>query len=258
MDERTERVLPDLEVRLAEGGSGRPVLILHGGGGPATVVPIAEHLQPAHRVLMPTHPGWNGTPRPAWLDSIDELAMVYLRLLRQSGLSDILVIGSSIGGWLAAQMAVRDLDGLVGRLVLINAVGVEIAGQPMADFFGLSPRGIAEHAYHEPDRFFVDPATLPPERLAQQRSNISTLRALAGEPYMHDPELFGRLKQIRIPALVAWGESDRIATPQYGAEYARALGNARFELIARAGHLPQLERPEELFSLLDAFAAEPA
>jgi pimeloyl-ACP methyl ester carboxylesterase len=128
----------------------------------------------------------------------------------------------------------------------------------MADFFSLTPRGIAEHAYHEPDRFFVDPATLPPERLAQQRANIATLRALAGEPYMHDPKLLARLPQVRIPTLVIWGDSDRIATPAYGAAYARAFGNARFELIDKAGHLPQLERPEALFPLLDAFAAERA
>ena len=253
MIERLARILPDLEVQLAEGGEGPPVLVLHGGGGPATVATIAAHFLPTHRVLMPTHPGWNGMLRPDWLDSIDELAMVYLRLLAQHGLRDVLVVGSSIGGWIAAQMAVRDVGGLVGRLVLIDAVGVEIAGHPIADFFSLTPRGIAEHSYYEPDRFFVDPTTMPPERVALQRTNIASLRALAGEPYMHDPKLLARLRQVQVPTLVVWGDSDRIATPEYGAAYSRGFGNARFELVAKAGHMPQLERPDGLFPLLDAF-----
>lgn len=249
-------ILPDLNVQVAEGGEGPAVLLLHGGGGPATVASIAEHFQSTHRVFMPTHPGWNDTKRPSWLDNIDELAMVYLRFLTQRGLRDVMVIGSSLGGWLAAQMAVRDLGGLISRLVLINAVGIELAEHPMVDFFQLTPRAIAEHSYHEPDRFFVDPGTLPKDRLEQMRANIETLKAIAGKPYMHDPKLLSRLAQVAIPALVLWGQSDRVATSQYGAVYARAFGNGRFELIPEAGHLPQIERPDAVFPLLDVFAHE--
>ena len=243
----------DLELRLGEGGTGRPVLVLHGGGGPRTVAGIAAHFEASHHVLMPTHPGWNGMPRPDWLDSVDELALLYLRLLAQRGLRDVLVIGSSVGGWVAAQMALRDAGGLVGRIVLIDAVGVDLPEHPMTDFFSLTPRGIAEHSYHDPDRFFVDPGTLAPEAVALQRGNMASLRALAGA--MHDPRLLGRLGEVKVPALVVWGESDRIATPAYGRAYAAAFANARFELIAKAGHLPQIEQPEALFALLDPFAA---
>jgi pimeloyl-ACP methyl ester carboxylesterase len=246
------------ELHFAEGGTGKPVLVLHGGGGTATVAEIAQQFETAHHVIMPTHPGWNGTARPAWLDSVDELALLYLRFLAQRGMRDVLVIGSSLGGWLAAQMASRDIGGLVGRIVLIDAVGVAFPEYPMADFFSLTPRGIAEHAYHDPNRFFVDPSTLPPERVALQRGNIATLKALAADPCMHDPNLLGRLHQVQIPALVIWGESDRIATPAYGAAYAKALGNARFELVPKAGHLPQLEQPEATFALIDGFAAPDA
>lgn len=245
-----------LALRLAEGGAGRPVLVLHGGGGPATVAGVAEHFEVGHHVLMPTHPGWNGTQRPDWLDSVDELALLYLRLLAQRGLADVLVIGSSVGGWLAAQMASRDTGGLVGRLVLIDGVGVDLPQHPMADFFSLTPRGIAEHSYHDPDRFFVDPATLPAERLTVQRANIAALKALAADPYMHDPKLLARLPHVQIPTLLIWGESDRIATPDYGAEYARAFGNGRLEIVRGAGHLPQLEQPEATLELLDVFAGE--
>jgi len=253
MIEQATTILPDFELRLAEGGAGRPVLVLHGGGGPATVASIAAHFELTHHVLLPTHPGWNGAARPDWLDSVDELAMLYLRLLAQRGLSDVLVVGSSLGGWLAAQMAARDIGGLVGKLVLIDAVGIDLPQHPMVDFFSLTPRGIAEHSWHDPGRFFVDPATLPPERLAAQRANMATMRALAGEPYMHDPKLLCRLAHVNLPTLVAWGESDRVAPPAYGRAYAQAFANARFELIEGAGHLPQIERPDALFAAIDRF-----
>ena len=255
MTDVTTKLAADLSLTLSEDGQGRPALLLHGGGGPGTVAGLAAHLAASMRVIVPTHPGWNGTPRPDWLDSIDDLAMVYLRYLKQRGLSDVLVVGSSVGGWLAAQMAFRDTGGIVGRLVLIDAGGVDIVGHPMVDFFALDPRGIAEHSYHDPDRFYVDPASLPPERVAAIRGNIATLRVLAGEPYMHDPKLLRRLGEIEVPSLVLWGESDRVFTPAYGRAYAAALPNARFELVARAGHLPQVEQPEATFALIDAFTA---
>jgi pimeloyl-ACP methyl ester carboxylesterase len=246
---------PDQPLTIAEYGTGRPVLVLHGGGGPATIASIAEHLGQAMHVIVPTHPGWNGTPRPDWLDSIDDLAMLYLRYLKRRGLHDVLVIGSSLGGWLAAQMAFRDIGGMIGQLVLIGAVGIDMPEHPMTNFFALDPRGVAEHSYHEPDRFYVDPTTLPAERLAAMRGNTATLRVLAGEPYMHDPKLLRRLNEVQIPALLIWGESDRIVTPQYGAAFAAALPNAKFEIVPRAGHLPQLERPEATFAFIDAFVA---
>jgi pimeloyl-ACP methyl ester carboxylesterase len=241
-----------LDVTLAEAGEGKVVLVLHGGGGPVTVAPIAAHLSPTMHTITPTHPGWNGTARPEWLTGIDDLAMVYLRLLRDRGYRDVTVIGSSIGGWLAAEMAVRDTAGLIGRLVVINGTGIVVPGVTAADFFSLTPRSIAEHAYHEPDKFYVDPASLPPERVAAQRANIATLKLVAGEP---DSKLLRRLALVDVPALVLWGESDRLVTAEYGRAFAAALPHGRFELIERAGHLPQLERPEATFAALDAFVA---
>ncbi len=92
-----------VEVTLAEAGTGRTALVLHGGGGPATVQGIAAHLSGAMGVLTPVHPGWDGTSRPQWLSAISDLAAVYLRLLRDEGLRDVLVVGSSIGGWIGAE-----------------------------------------------------------------------------------------------------------------------------------------------------------
>jgi pimeloyl-ACP methyl ester carboxylesterase len=248
-------VRPDLSFSLSEAGTGRPVLILHGGGGPFTVAGIAAHLSSSMHTLMPTHPGWNGSERPEWFSGIDDLALLYLHYLEDKGLQDVLVIGSSIGGWIAAELALRDMAGRVTGLILIDTVGIEVSGEPIRDFFALTPHEVAEFSYHDAERFYVDPASIPAEQLALRRGNMAALRVYAGDPYMHDPKLVRRLDRVRLPALVLWGDSDRIVTPAYGQAFAGALGNARFTVIDHAGHLPQIEQPEATFRLLDDYLA---
>ncbi|MET7738286.1 alpha/beta hydrolase [Streptomyces sp. NPDC005402] len=245
-------VYADLPLTLSEAGAGRPVLVLHGGGGPATVAGLAQHLSRTAHTITPVHPGWDGTHRPAQLTGIDELALAYLHVLRERRLRDVLVVGSSLGGWAAAEMAVRDSAGIITGLVLIDAVGVQVETEPITDFFGLDARGVAEHSWHDPDRYYQDPAAAPAGEIARRQANMATMRILAGDPYMHHPTLLSRLGQIQVPALLLWGESDRIVTPAYGAAYADAFGNGRLEVIPEAGHLPQIEQPDATFALIDA------
>jgi len=242
-----------VDITVSEAGTGRTALVLHGGGGPVTVQGIANHLSGTMRVLVPVHPGWNGTPRPGWLSAVSDLAAAYLRLLEDEGHRDVLVIGSSMGGWIGADMAARDDRHLITGLVLIDSVGVLVEGQPVRDFFALDARGVAEYSYHDPDRFYVDPATIPPEQAAQRAANMATMRVFAADPYMHDPGLPARLSRVEIPVLVLWGDSDRIVTPAYGQALAAAFPQAQFAVISEAGHLPQIEQPAATFGTLDAY-----
>ncbi len=244
---------PDLPIALAEAGTGRPALILHGGGGPATVAGLATHLARTTRAITPTHPGWNGTDRPDRLTGIDDLALAYLHHLRALGLRDVLVVGSSLGGWTAAEMAVRDTAGIITGLVLIDAVGVHVESEPIRDFFTLDARGVAEYAWHDSARYYRDPALIPPEQIAVQQANMATMRILVSDPYMHDPKLLRRLRHVDVPTLLLWGESDRIVTPAYGAAYASAFGDGRLQVIPEAGHLPQMEQPEAVFTMIDTY-----
>ncbi|MCZ4119617.1 alpha/beta fold hydrolase [Streptomyces sp. H39-S7] len=252
---RTVDVYSDLSLTLTEAGSGRPCLILHGGGGPATVAGLAGELSRTLHTITPTHPGWNGAPRPTWLTGIDDLALAYLHCLQDLELRDVLVIGSSLGGWAAAEMAVRDTAGLITGLVLIDAVGVHVETEPITDFFALDAAGLAEYAWHDSARFYVDPADIPTEQLALREANQAAMRELAGDPYMHDPKLLRRLGRVDVPTLVLWGESDRIVTPAYGAAYAAALGNGRLRVIPEAGHLPQIEQSAATLALIDDYLA---
>ncbi len=234
------------------GTGGRPILVLHGGGGPDTVKPIIGHLVAGgYRVLTPTHPGWNGAPRAEWLRTAGDYAQAYLDHLTALGLSDVVVVGSSLGGWITAEMAARDTAGVMGGAVILDGAGIFVADQPITDFFSLTPREVAEHSWHDPDRFFVDPSTFAPERVAMQRSNMQTMGAVFTG--MNDPELRDRLSTVTIPVLVIWGDSDQIFTPGYGRAYAESFAFGRFELVAGAGHLPHLEQPAATLGLIVGF-----
>ena len=244
-----------LELTVAEGGAvgAPPVLVLHGGGGPFTVAPIAAHYESNSHVLLPTHPGWDGTARPDDVADIPALAAIYLQLLADRELRDVLVIGSSLGGWIASEMAASDTEHRIGRLVIIDGAGIDAPEHPVVNFFGLTPRQIAEHSWHDPERGFLDPATLPPERVAAQRANMQTMAVYTAQNGMHDPALQARLGEVEIPTLVLWGASDRVFTPGYGRAYAAEFPHASFELIAEAGHLPQLEQPVATFAAIDSW-----
>lgn len=244
----------DLEVSVSRRGEGHPVLLLHGGGGPNTVNPWADRLAAAHsaHVFTPVHPGFAGTSRPRSLNSIRALAAVYVALLDDLDLDDVTVVGNSIGGWVAAEVALLHPTRVSGY-VLVDAVGIEVSGHPVADFFSLTPADLARLSYADPTSYGIDPATLSPEARAAMAANRSTLEIYGGRT-MQDPGLTERLTEIQDPTLVVWGEADRVGDPDYGRAYAAAIPGSSYVLLEDAGHLPQVETPDALIELVWGFA----
>src|SRR5256712_10202850 len=238
-----------------ERGAGRLLVILRGGAGPLSVSGFADLLAETEkvRVLAPTHPGFGGPPRPDALDSIRGLAALYVALLDELELTDVTVIGNSIGGWIAAEMALRGSP-RVARVVLVDAVGIEVPGHPVADFFSLTMDQVAELSYHHPDSFRIDVSRMPPAQQAAMAGNRAALAVYGGTPSMVDPALRQRLKRINVPGLVLWGASDRVVDPDYGRCYAAAIPTARFQLLNRTGHRPQIETPQLLLSAVAALS----
>ncbi|WP_241704597.1 alpha/beta fold hydrolase [Leifsonia shinshuensis] len=252
-------LLEGVPVLQAGDPASRTALVLHGGGGPQTVAPIVGHLGATLHAVAPTHPGWDGTPLPASIASVADLAAGYLDRLVDGGERDVVLIGSSIGGWIALEMAVQAAAderyaGVIGAVVDIDGVGAVIEGEPVADFFALDARGLAEAAWHDPDRGYRDPASLTDAERAIQQSNGRTMAAITGDG-MGDPGLLERLGAVRVPTLMVWGASDRIVTPDYGRAVARAVPGARFVEIPEAGHLPHQEAPDATWAAIDPFLA---
>jgi pimeloyl-ACP methyl ester carboxylesterase len=243
-----------VDVTVDEQGEGRPFLLLHGGGGPGTVAGFAALLagsRPA-RVITPTHPGFGGTPRPEALHTVAGLAELYVALLDHLGSDDVTVVGNSIGGWIAAEMALLASPRVSG-IIVVNGTGVQVPGHPIADFFSLTMDQVTQLSYHDPDRFRIDPATLPPAAQAGMAGNRATL-AVYTSTGMSDPTLAGRLSAVETPTQVLWGDSDQIVDPDYGRAFAAAIPGARFQLLTDTGHMPQVETPDQTLQAIWDFA----
>jgi pimeloyl-ACP methyl ester carboxylesterase len=243
----------DVPVTVTERGQGRPVVLLHGGAGPDSVAGFARLLAERHpfHTLTPVNPGFVGAPRPDGLDSARKLGEVYAALFSQLGLTDVTVVGSSIGGWIAAETALSASD-RVSRLVLIDAAGLDSAEHPPADYFSLTLDQVFDLSYANPDAYRIDPSKLTDAQRAVAAGNRAALEVYGGRS-MADPGLAARLAGIAIPTLVVWGEADRMFTPAYGKEYAAAIPGATFAVLPNAGHLPQIETPEALMTLFEQF-----
>ena len=234
-------------------GSGPAVLVLHGGGGPLTVAGFVEAMSARSRVIAPVHPGFGGTPRPDDFDSVEKLADAYAALLERLALTDVLVVGFSIGGWIANALALRAGTRLRG-VVLVNGAGIMVDGEPCADVFSLTPQQLSALSYHDPARFGIDPSKLSDTQKAGMATNMKTLAVYGRARDMGDPALRARLADVRVPVLVVWGESDRVVTPAYGRAVAASFPDARLEILAQCGHMPQIEQPQRLLELVAAMA----
>jgi pimeloyl-ACP methyl ester carboxylesterase len=230
-------------------------LVLHGGGGPDSVAGFSELLASTHdaRVIKPTHPGFGGTPRPEALNSVRGLAALYVALLDELDLNDVTLVGNSVGGWITAEMVLLGSP-RVSRAILVDAVGIEVPGHPVADFFSLTMAQVFQLSYHDPARFSFDPTSLPPAAQEIAAGNRGTLSVYAGTS-MCDPSLAQRLSAVKTPTFVLWGDSDRIADPDYGRAYAASIPTARFQLLKDTGHMPQIETPDQVLEAIWDFVA---
>ena len=243
-----------VEVTATDAGRGHPFLVLHGGAGPQSVSAFSDLLVTTHgaRVITPMHPGFGATPRPERLASIAALARAYVALLDEMDVEGVTVVGNSIGGWIAAEMALLGSP-RISSVILVDAVGIEVEGHPIADFFALTLDQVAEFSYHDPERFRIDPTTMAEAQRTVMAGNRASL-AIYGGRSMIDPSLRGRLANITVPTLVVWGDSDRIVDPGYGRAWAAAIPGATFILLTATGHVPQIETPEQLLAPVWDFA----
>jgi pimeloyl-ACP methyl ester carboxylesterase len=206
-------------------------------------------------LIAPSHPGFGKSSLPDWIDAVDDIAYVYLELLDRLGLHQVDMIGCSIGGWVAAELATKSPDA-VRRLVMVGPVGVKtgpVDRLDIPDIFALPQSELDALLFHDPDRARLDPSRLTDEQLAIAARNRETLALLAWEPYMHNPKLRHRLHRVTAPALFLRGESDGLVSAEYLTAYAHLLPNARTVAIAAAGHAPHLEQPEQFVRMALAF-----
>jgi pimeloyl-ACP methyl ester carboxylesterase len=247
-----------LSLEIVEGGAGQPLLVLHGGEGLQPTAPFLRRLAETCRVIAPSHPGFGRSSLPAAFDTTDDLAYFYLDLLDELSLTNVVLMGFSFGGWVAAEMAVKCCHRLAG-LVLVDAVGIKVGDREtrdILDIFAVSPDELGRHLFHDPALAQRDLSALSDDELRVIARNRESLALFGWDPYMHNPKLRRRLHRITVPTLLIWGESDGVVNPAYGAAYRDAIPGARLELVPRAGHAPQLEQPDALVEQVRRFIDE--
>jgi pimeloyl-ACP methyl ester carboxylesterase len=244
-----------VSVDVVERGAGAPLVLLHGIEGPEAQAVLIDLMAKEMRVIAPAHPGFGASPLPDWIDHVDDLVYLYLDLFAALKLKDILLVGSGLGGWIAAEIAVRTTERLA-RLVLIGAVGIKPGGREsrdIPDIYALPPEQVARLMYHDPSRA-ADFATLPDEAAERVARHRESAALYLWEPYMHNPKLPHRLHRIDIPTLFLRGGSDGVVSHTYAEAYCAAIPGARLETIPEAGHFPELEQPRAVAQRIVAFA----
>jgi pimeloyl-ACP methyl ester carboxylesterase len=238
-------------------GAGAPVLLLHGMDTVPPQAPFLGRLGRHCEIIAPSSPGFGDTARPPDFDTVYDLVHLYLALLDELPDEKVALVGLSFGGWLAAEVAIACRHRL-SKLVLVDAVGIKLGGpttRDILDIFNVSQEELRRRAWHDPAKAPDYDAMSDDELIAHAR-NWESLCLYAWHPLLYNPQLKHWLGRIRVPTLVLWGESDGVVTPDYGRAYAGLIPGARFELIAEAGHHPELEQPGRFAERLAGFLAE--
>ena len=247
-------VVGGIEMEVVRRGAGRPALLLHGAQTVDPRAPFLDMLGRHAEIIAPSHPGFGRSARPPDFETVYDLVHFYLDFLDALPHEKLTVIGLSFGGWLAAELAVKCRHRLEG-LVLVEALGIKVSDREtpdILDVFNTSPQEVLRRSWHDPSTA-PDPNTMTDDELVARARNWDAACLYGWHPYMYNPQLKRWLRRITVPALVVWGASDGIVKPSYGRVYSAPIPGARFELIERAGHHPEIEQAEAFADAVGRF-----
>jgi pimeloyl-ACP methyl ester carboxylesterase len=246
-------------IRLLRGGperaGARPLVFLHGAGGHVGWMGFLDALSEDFAVYAPEHPGFGRSDDPPWLDEVGDLAYFYLDFLETLGLDRVHLIGTSLGGWIAAELAVRNQNRLA-TLTLVGAVGITAGGKPIDDNFRMPVEENLRRFYADPERArrrLADMATIDMALVAKNRATVTRL---AYRPRFYNPDLAKWLHRITVPTLLVWGDKDGLVPPEFGEAYRAAILGSRLVVLENAGHAPFDEQKDAFLAAFREFAGD--
>jgi pimeloyl-ACP methyl ester carboxylesterase len=256
-----------VKLHLSRAGKGRPIVVLHHETGTLDRLPFYDALAQHCDVLVPHHPGYSKSQRPDWMRSVRDIAVIYRGLLADLKLSDVTLVGLGFGGWIAAEMASMAPADL-SRLVLVGAMGIkpphgdqggDQGGDKGGDILDLAVTGYVDYAragFHDQKVFDkVYGAEPSVDQLEMWDICREMSFRIAWKPYMYSQTLPHLLGAVRAPALVVWGDDDKVVPLSAGKAYVKALPNAKLEIVKASGHCVDMEQPEALAKLVTNFIA---
>jgi len=241
------------KLHVKRAGRGRPALVLHHETGTLDSLPFYDALAAKHEVIVPHHPGYSRSERPDWMRSVRDIAVIYRGLLSELKIAKPALVGLGFGGWIAAEMATMAPADL-SHLVLVGAMGVK---PPVGDILDLAVTGYIDYAraaFHDQKAF---------DRVYGAEPSVDQLEMwdicremsfrIAWKPYMYSQTLPYLLKTMRAPALIVWGDDDKVVPVSAGKRYLESLPDAHLEIVKSCGHAVDMEQPEALAKLVTNF-----
>ena len=242
------------KVEVLRGGQGPVLLFLHGAGGASAWAPYMDRLAETFDVIVPSHPGYGRSDTPEWLDRLTDLAYFYLDFIEQLGLDRFHLVGNSLGGWIAAEIAVRSCQRL-DSLTLVSPAGIHVKGAPKGDIFLWDAETRVRNTLFDP--------ALAEARLAVESSeedgdialkNDFTTAKLAWQPRFYNPDLRKWLHRIQVPCSIVWGADDKIFPEPYAHAYHALIPGSTLRVIPQCGHLPHQEKLDEFIASVTTIA----
>jgi pimeloyl-ACP methyl ester carboxylesterase len=259
------------KVWLLENGSGAPLLYLHGFADVHSVkqswMPFHEGLATKARLIAPAHPGCSQSDENNDIEAIEDVVFHYLEFFDALNIPQFDLVGSCVGGWIAAEMAARHPE-KIRKLVLIGAAGLFVEGALIGDIFmmaqaerGSSYAGLRKMLFVSHDHSMA--LDLFPDGMGEIEDELRRYQMLRFSsrfgfkpPYFYNRPLRNRLHRITAPALVIWGEHDRMVPLLHGETYAKLMPHAQpLKVIPNAGHSVHVEQPELMAKLVSDFLA---
>jgi pimeloyl-ACP methyl ester carboxylesterase len=246
----------DCRIRVMRGGAGEPLVYLHGASG-ASWLPFLQTLTGRFDVIAPEHPGFGESDAPDWLDNIHDLAYFYLDLFAALQLDGIHLVGNSLGGWIAAEIAVRSTQRLAS-LTLAGSAGLHVTGAEQLDSFLQSDEQRLYAFFHDQKKAKpMIERVLSPDMEDVALKNRAVVARLSWQPRSHDPHLKKWLHRIDVPTLLLWGDTDRMFPKEHALAFQEAIPGSRLVTIPKCGHVPQIEQPDAFVAALESFIGGP-
>lgn len=246
------------QANVARYGAGSPLMILHGAGGPEMWSQTVSSLSSCFDVMLPTHPGYGDDGLPDWLERVEDMVFHYQSLLDAMDLEKVHLVGHSLGGWIAAEIAARNPDRILS-LQLVSPAGLLLPEEPMADNFLWTPEETIDHLVcrkEVSDR--LKGIQTDDEAAILRYSRMVTTAKLVWAPRWHNPALHKWLHRITAPTNIVWGRNDSFIPFSYASEFSRLVQGSTISPIKNCGHAPMLDAPDEFTSKISSFAKENA